>query len=125
MESCALAHYGILGQKWGIRRFQNKDGTRTAAGKKRAAENSDKNKELSDDELRQRVNRLQLEKQYRELSESLNSKKVSKGKSFVMGVLERSGSNIATQAVTYAMGTAVNKFFGKNIVNPKKGQKDK
>ena len=28
-----LAHYGVLGQKWGIRRFQNKDGTLTAAGK--------------------------------------------------------------------------------------------
>lgn len=30
-----LCHHGILGQKWGIRRFQNKDGTLTAAGKKR------------------------------------------------------------------------------------------
>lgn len=30
-----LMHYGILGQKWGIRRFQNPDGTRTAAGKRR------------------------------------------------------------------------------------------
>lgn len=30
-----LEHHGILGQKWGIRRFQNKDGTLTAAGKRR------------------------------------------------------------------------------------------
>lgn len=30
-----LAHYGILGQRWGIRRFQNPDGTLTEAGKKR------------------------------------------------------------------------------------------
>lgn len=31
-----LAHYGIKGQKWGIRRYQNENGTLTAAGKKRA-----------------------------------------------------------------------------------------
>lgn len=30
-----LYHHGIKGQKWGVRRFQNEDGTRTAAGKKR------------------------------------------------------------------------------------------
>lgn len=29
-----LYHHGILGQKWGVRRYQNKDGTYTAAGKK-------------------------------------------------------------------------------------------
>lgn len=30
-----LEHHGILGQKWGIRRFQNKDGSLTSQGKKR------------------------------------------------------------------------------------------
>ena len=30
-----LAHHGILGQKWGVRRFQNEDGSLTAAGKSR------------------------------------------------------------------------------------------
>lgn len=33
-SSSSLAHYGVLGMKWGIRRFQNKDGTLTSAGKK-------------------------------------------------------------------------------------------
>lgn len=31
----SLSHHGILGQKWGIRRYQNKDGTLTPEGKKR------------------------------------------------------------------------------------------
>ena len=30
-----IEHHGILGQKWGVRRFQNKDGSLTEAGKKR------------------------------------------------------------------------------------------
>lgn len=30
-----LYHHGIMGQKWGIRRFQNKDGSLTEAGRKR------------------------------------------------------------------------------------------
>ena len=35
-EENYLAHYGIKGQKWGLRRYQNPDGTLTDEGKKRA-----------------------------------------------------------------------------------------
>ena len=30
-----LLHYGVLGMKWGVRRYQNEDGTLTTAGKKK------------------------------------------------------------------------------------------
>ena len=39
-----LYHHGILGMHWGIRRFQNEDGTLTAAGKKRYRTDEDVNK---------------------------------------------------------------------------------
>lgn len=35
MSDYYLCHHGIKGMKWGIRRYQNKDGSYTAAGKKR------------------------------------------------------------------------------------------
>ena len=71
-----LAHYGILGQKWGIRRFQNEDRTLTEEGKKRYAKpeseswRKEEAEHLSDEELNRRNSRLQRERQYRDLTTS-------------------------------------------------------
>lgn len=43
-----LYHHGILGMHWGIRRFQNEDGTLTAEGKKRYSSGSERNRIIND-----------------------------------------------------------------------------
>lgn len=42
-------HYGVLGMKWGVRRYQNKDGSLTSAGKKHQKTQKDNvnNKEIA------------------------------------------------------------------------------
>lgn len=89
-----ISHSGIKGQKWGVRRFQNEDGTLTEAGKERYYKDTSKDgkktgmnkngepvvtsesktwkakeaETLSDEELNRRNSRLQREKQYKDLT---------------------------------------------------------
>ena len=53
-----LYHHGILGQKWGIRRFQNADGTLTAEGKKRykSPNSADQKKDIRRIAVQNRIN---------------------------------------------------------------------
>lgn len=59
-----LAHFGILGMKWGVRRYQNKDGTLTEAGKKRYSVNTASkfneavNKQLASQRVRNHFTKL-------------------------------------------------------------------
>lgn len=46
-ENTYISHYGVLGMKWGVRRYQNEDGTLTPAGKKRKIELSDSQKKAA------------------------------------------------------------------------------
>lgn len=105
-------HYGIKGQKWGVRRFQNEDGSLTAEGKarygeeggakaflkkairktgeasgkfvsklkKRVGEKIDDKLDrmnpsrMSDQELREKLNRLNMEKQYKQIVKEMEQK---------------------------------------------------
>lgn len=75
-----LYHWGIKGMKWGVRRYQNKDGTLTNAGKKRRRDNWSEDaktasdikkksvKEMSNAELRKLNERTRLENEHKQLN---------------------------------------------------------
>jgi hypothetical protein len=78
-----LKHWGIKGMKWGVRRYQNKDGSLTPAGKKRRksddyhedykrAHDNKPLSQMSDKELLARNNRLQQEQNYKRLTQKKN-----------------------------------------------------
>ena len=153
-----LMHWGIKGMKWGVRRYQNKDGSLTPAGKRRYDKEMAKLKEeekiaknklrtqaklnkldekrkeiealksgkpiakstkqhskpsvkdMSDEELRQTVNRLLMEQQYAKL----NPQQVSAGQKFVKKVMNdvvapaatEVGKNVLKDAMTKAVKNA-------------------
>lgn len=58
MDNNYLAHHGIKGQKWGVRRYQTKNGSLTAAGKKRYAKDNGKKKPTPEETVEQKRARL-------------------------------------------------------------------
>lgn len=103
-----LYHYGRKGMKWGqhiygkvkqasTKRKRRKSLEKARAAKvqkaKVAAENAKKPKRLedmTDDEIRSAINRLQMEKQYKQLMSEMNPQTVSRGKKAVNDFLDRS-----------------------------------
>lgn len=86
METEYLVHHGILGMKWGVRRYQNRDGSLTSTGKRRSKSDEYhedyKNahvkksvKNMSNSELKKRNERLQAERQYANLTRKTNAGK--------------------------------------------------
>lgn len=73
MENSALTHHGILGMKWGIRRYQNADGSLTAAGKKRQKKQQAKNLE--------KARKARADKKEQELATAEKRKAILNGRS--------------------------------------------
>ncbi|MFI3173958.1 MAG: hypothetical protein R3Y53_02000 [Bacillota bacterium] len=117
-----VMHYGVKGMRWGV--IRKSTNTKSTTNKTSSTTKSNV-KTMTDDELKQKIARLELEKKYTDLAPKPVPTSSNKTKAFVSEVLEKSGKNIATQTATYVMGTTINKIFGAEVVNPKKGQKDK
>lgn len=155
-----LAHYGVLGMKWGVRRTAAQLGNhvrtkrtqvkrKQSLAKARATREKNKKaaakrqklldkgllspKKMSDAELKAKIERLNLEKEFKK---SMTEARGDGGKKYVTDILKKIGestlTNLGTQAATHVIGEAINKAAGvsstdtvKRIVNPQKGQTEK
>ena len=126
-----LYHHGVLGMKWGRRKQESSSGgnkkTRTNKISKRinriknAKTPKKKIKSLSDEELQKKINRLQMEKRYRDLRRD----EISEGANLVGSIIKGSAKVLGTQLIVGTAGLAINKAMGENIINVGGKKKDK
>ena len=72
-----LMHYGVKGMKWGVRRYQNADGTLTAKGRKKISKQYDKESKKVMNELSRRGNKIHLDA-YNKAADKMNKGGIDK-----------------------------------------------
>lgn len=142
-----IYHHGILGMKWGLRRYQYEDGSLTPEGRKRYGYSSEEDKKesttqiktqrpvssMSDQEIRDFLARKDLERRYQEYLESTKPKpKASAAKKFfgkvgnvVSSGAESAGKELVKKLMVHYGATAINKIAKKEIISPKSSSKKK
>lgn len=84
-----LAHYGVLGMRWGRRKGKSTKSSSKRQKKKKVSQ-------MSNEELRERINRMQLEQQYK----SLNHTNRNAALKYVGRVMSNTGNSIVNEYTT-------------------------
>lgn len=139
-----LAHHGVKNMKWGVRRYQNRDGSLTPAGKKRYLAASKKKKtinktkssgskssgksisiderikNMSDADLKALA--LRIDNETKVKAYLVSKQKVSVGKKFVDKMLKPAIEEAATNATKKVVNSVVNSVVDSMLDSKKKSK---